>query len=127
MFLPKILRSRISVPGPRGDYGDSLAAPVNHSGLRDEDGRCALNVGVSEQNARASERRRTKLRSRTGRTARASEDGRARAEKADTAREGSSRYSMVSVPSRRGSGLDVASSRGRFIIVRLTTVRDAGR
>lgn len=26
--------------------GDSLAAPVNHSGLRDGDGRCAPNVGV---------------------------------------------------------------------------------
>lgn len=27
-----------SAPGPRGDYGDSLAAPVNHSVLRDQEG-----------------------------------------------------------------------------------------
>lgn len=50
-------------------------------------------------------------------------DDRARAEQADAACEGSSRYSMVSVPSRHGSGLDVASSQGKFVSVRLTTVR----
>lgn len=43
------------------------------------------------------------------------EDDRALTERAETTREGSSRYSMASVPSRRGSGLDVASSRGRFV------------
>lgn len=43
------------------------------------------------------------------------EDDRARPERAETTREGSSRYSMASVPSRRGSGLDVVSLRGRFV------------
>jgi len=37
--LPKILRLRTFATGPRGDYGDSLATPVNHSGLRNGDAR----------------------------------------------------------------------------------------
>lgn len=53
------------------------------------------------------------------------EDGRARTETAETARDGSSRYSMVSVPSRRGSGLDVAMScMGELTLVDSTTLRD---
>lgn len=72
--------------------------------------------GASEQEAEDKT-----MGSRTEYGASVSEEGRVRAEEADATGEGSSRYSMVSVPSRRGSGLDVVSSQGRFVTARLTT------
>jgi len=51
--LSKTVRSRIRARTVRGDYGNSLAAPVNHSAAvhsTDGDRRSAPNVGVPEQN-----------------------------------------------------------------------------
>jgi len=104
----------------RGDSVGSLAALVNHRPPRRArerrkargDGRNAPNVGVwSETRKRTSEMGSAREREVQSGTDSASvpEEDRARAERAETSREGSSRYSMVSVPSRRGSGLDVAS------------------
>lgn len=52
---------------------------------------------------------------RTG-SASVPEVGRAAAKEAEPACGGPSRYSMVSVPSRHGSGLDVVLSNERFVV-----------
>lgn len=73
MFCRKSYISRTSASGPRGDYGDSLGCvSVYHRGLHDgeqEIGR--MWEFRSKTRERASERRRIKPGSRTGRTARA--------------------------------------------------------